>query len=299
MLDQRIILVLGSSLVLVAAAAGVRPESLDRGIPEPLFWELKVNASAEHDVVFCGDSRTYRGISPAAVGDVLPGLRVLNFGFASTGLTPDYLQACSGKLSPEAEDPVLVIGVTPYSLTDNALRSNAFIDAQADLGVERFEWEIDLEEFLWNFRPLSEVEMHAWGNEGARVYSQDFHAGGWVESNLVPANESAALEPYRRNFANNSMRSGTLTAVLEQVAAFTRAGIRVFGFRPPISAELRALEDLESDFREQLFVEGFESAGGRWVEVVGGEFQTYDGSHLVPESAERLSRELARGLGGR
>ena len=52
-------------------------------------------------------------------------------------------------------------------------------------------------------------------------------------------------------------------------------------------------------FDREAFVRDFRAAGGIWLDVDQDGYRTYDGSHLVRSSAEKLSRDLARAMSPR
>ena len=84
--------------------------------PDKFFWYKKTFAPNDQDILLVGDSRVYRGLSPAAMAAVLKGSKILNFGYSSAGFEPFFLDAAVKKLSAKGKR-ILVLGVTPHSLT--------------------------------------------------------------------------------------------------------------------------------------------------------------------------------------
>lgn len=72
-----------------------------------------------------------------------------------------------------------------------------------------------------------------------------------------------------------------------------RAGLRLFAFRPPVSKELRNLEDELSHFDQMAFIKEFKK-WGEWIEVPPFAFVTSDGSHLEAAEAVEFSALLAK-----
>jgi hypothetical protein len=68
--------------------------------------------------------------------------------------------------------------------------------------------------------------------------------------------------------------------------------------RLPIGAELRNVEESQAGPLWPGLALQFELAGGTWLGDWSSDsrFRTYDGSHLAAESAEEVSREIARAI---
>ena len=72
-----------------------------------------------------------------------------------------------------------------------------------------------------------------------------------------------------------------------QLSAWSKAGIEVVDFASRLT---EALEDSISGFNESDVRKRFEEVGGKWQELNNGDFESYDGSHLDYNSAEKLSK---------
>ena len=97
----------------------------DSGMPENIFRFHKIAWRHEADIVVAGDSRAYIGISPAHLARDLPGNpRVLNFGFNAIGYHAQYRQALLDVLDPKADNPRLLLCVSPRSLTRDSISHN-------------------------------------------------------------------------------------------------------------------------------------------------------------------------------
>ena len=65
------------------------------------FWYKKTFASNDNDIILVGDSRIYRGLSPAAMNVLLKKNKILNFGYSSAGFDPYFLDEAVKKLSDD------------------------------------------------------------------------------------------------------------------------------------------------------------------------------------------------------
>jgi hypothetical protein len=83
-------------------------------------------------------------------------------------------------------------------------------------------------------------------------------------------------------------------ALLNQVTAWKQAGITPFAFTPPLDAATHFSEIQNEIYIETELRKQFTEAGGVWLDTDQPGYETSDGSHLVPSSAIKLSRELAR-----
>jgi hypothetical protein len=81
------LLILGS--LLRPEETAILPFSYDpmhtTGAVSERFWVMKAQGMSRYDMILMGDSRVYRGLSPQAMEEVLPGERILNFGFSGGG----------------------------------------------------------------------------------------------------------------------------------------------------------------------------------------------------------------------
>ena len=149
------------------------------------------------------------------------------------------------------------------------------------------------------FRPVKDAEfMNMLGikRHGIR-YFLDYRPSGWVASYKVPENPDEALKAYSAVF--DPGRSGLVSGqvidhLIHTVARWRQQGIEVYGFRPPSCSRMIELEKSVSGFDQKSFVAKFRKAGGVWFDFDQNSYHTYDGSHLIPEAAKKLSNELAQ-----
>ncbi|MDA3926279.1 MAG: hypothetical protein PF904_16410 [Kiritimatiellae bacterium] len=120
------------SLLLIGVFGVVKPEPLDPKVANRdvrnWFWANKVHNSMAYDLLLLGDSRLYRGVSPAVMKDVLgKDYQILNFGFSSGGLNSRMFREADKRFAKDGSGKTVVMAVTPYSLTVDAAKNEHFL----------------------------------------------------------------------------------------------------------------------------------------------------------------------------
>jgi hypothetical protein len=289
---------LGLGLVLTILVGLVRPaprtQQRSTGTPAARFWAAKVAVEGSLDIALAGDSRVFRGLSPEEMRAALPDARIGNLGFSAACLCGDYLGYVERSLAKDARAPLVVVGVTPHSLTGHAARDNGFLAERRRPARERLE-ELYLRPLVDFVRPLSLAEIGLpVGDPGRRgsLYLQEFHPDGWVASRLEPESPNGALIEYERVLRGSKVEAALVDELAASVARLRARGVRVVAFRPPTTPEMRALEDRLAAHDEPALSARLRAAGAEYWEL-GGAYHTYDGSHLDESSARALSRDVA------
>ncbi|AIE86626.1 hypothetical protein [Fimbriimonas ginsengisoli] len=260
------------------------------------FWVRKMRLSGVADVVFIGDSRVNRGISPAVAQEVLPGLRIENFGFSGQGVTQPYLDRARTVVDPNSKVRALVIGVTPRMFTAAAIKLSEY-----DKWAKMREVDYYLQDIgsgvNYFFTPEDPVKLFGRAlSSSAPRYTQWFEPGGWMPATRSTFDTKSAEAEYRTHFA----RGGALPEAIDRLVAFVAHakadGFKVFLFRPPISPQVRAIEDEMGQFDEAALRSRVEAAGAVWLPTRQGAYQTFDGHHLDRSAAETFTRDLATEL---
>jgi hypothetical protein len=261
---------------------------------EKLTWR------AEYDLVVIGDSRVVFGVSPAVIDQILAvdGHRTANFGFLGVTLREDYLDWGARLLCPPrpGRERTILIGVTPRALVPTVTWTDQFSES-VHLGFlgSRLAARVKpllipyrgttLSEIRGYFRPRAGSKLpveFAWQEDGSILAKR--MASGSGDGNMIrPPDEP--VDPFEPT---------TERALLDRVRGWTRRGIRVFAFRPPVPPEMAAQEDRVYRFDEASFIGGFTSAGGTWLEADIADLDCWDGSHLAASSALELSRKLGQ-----
>ena len=258
-----------------------------------VYWARKMMWGDDYDLVLAGDSRTNRGVSPAAMARELPGLRIVNFSFQSTAFTQEYLEAIERRLDPDGRR-ILVLGVSPISLTPRNARDNKFLEMHRRHPAEIYQ-RANLDSVLRFFSPIewerSEAPLRTRTGNKVKIY----HADGWVAVRDDPPQPSRNIPYYRDEFyVDNRVAGEIVDELVSAVRQWTDNGITVFAFRPPTTVEMFELEERISGYDERDIADRVRAAGGTWMRFRHGNFLSYDGSHLQNTAARRLSVIMAR-----
>jgi len=278
-------LVVCAGLILVFKFLFREPVKNEQVIQE--FWIEKTHSSQTFDVAICGDSRIYRGISPNQLEETLDGaLKGINLGYSSAGYSDEYLDFAVSKLDKAAPHRILVLGVTPHSLTKEAFKNEHFHSFK-DLGpFELFKTRY-LSPVLTYFQVYKPSNVIRGSKE---TFLEDYHEDGWVASSRINADTSEALASYQKIFSGYQVEAAEVNSFLEKVSKLTANGVQVVAFRPPTTAAMRAMEDSLSGFDEAFVQAELQKRSVTWVELRPSDFESYDGSHLHHNSAKELSR---------
>ncbi len=241
-----------------------------------------------------GDSRAGQGIVPATLSEQLGGASVLNFAFDSGGYSEEYLSAIDDVLDESSPSPMIVLALTPYSLTPGAIRLNEF-EHQRHLAASplkvAFADSLDRLQPMRVDRVAAELAGH---RTKGRAMDRVWHPDGWVQVKREGGNERMYEKHYHESFVDNQVSPDIVRNVARHVTDWSRRGVRVVVFRAPISAPIRAIEDTCSGFDEPVIREILQNAGADWLSPTGMPYQTYDGSHLGGREAMRLTADLGR-----
>ncbi len=264
---------------------------------EDRYWALKTFfQKPQYNVVLVGDSRVYRGLAPVALTGALPNAKVINFGYSGSSLSPFMLNKAETLLDARAGMQVIVLGVTPFSLTDRAAQDEHYRSIKNISTAEAFE-RVYLVPLRMFFRPITVPDIQRWVRGAPAphaAYHQRFFDDGWVASWYDVAQTREALPGYRGLFATSKVSADRCRDVFRTVREWKARGITTMGVRIPTTTEMVFLEESASGFREDWFISEFRRAGGIWLEVRGNDYRSYDGSHLEAESALKLSREIGQ-----
>ncbi len=302
------------AVALIVGAGLLRPAGTNWGVYPQVFWLRKAAWRGVADMVVAGDSRVYRSVSPAAMQKVmrkkLGPVRVVNFGFNSSGYSKEYLSAIESVLEAGRANRTIVLGITPHSLTPSAMRDNGFLSARRELSTQSALMASLPSPLIAFFEPLSlrDLWRGIFPKPAKRRYYEFYHADGWVAGTRVPQMPRKALRAYENIFENNKVCERAIANITAAVRRWRKGGIRVYAFRVPSCAAMVKLEGEKSGFDEADFRRRFETAGGTWIEMDQDAYHTYDGSHIhsngfagqnppggtYPNDATKLSEDLAK-----
>jgi hypothetical protein len=248
------------------------------------------------DVVLAGDSRVCSGVSPAEMNQYLPELRIFNFAFDGVRYYREYLESIPKVLDRQSSKKIIILGITPRSLVTSGITDDHYKDSKRMAKYHSNAILTSLDRLLQFLQPMTLREtFYMFSPEkNQRHFFIYYSPYGWAGRYTVPADPRALVNPYREIFIRNQVSPETIHELLQGVRKWKNAGIDVYGFRPPTTAEMLEVEKALSGFDEESFITSFQAAGGIWLEVQQTAYRTYDGSHLNPDAAKAFSRDLAR-----
>lgn len=284
-----------SLLVALFCAAWIhhtRPPTPDPRLRSDWFWSHKTHASDDATLVIYGDSRVVQAVDTRPIRERFPGHVPLNFGFNGVGFNPEMYRHLRAMAEGKEGRMVFVLGITPYSLSEEANANEHFLqewnrpDGDVAERLRLYPW-------LSIFEPVA-PSMYLAAEKGEGMFFE-YHPDGWVEAYRTPPDPRLWIEPYKDHFRRTRVSEANVEATMRFVRARLDEDIPVYGFRPPTTREMEALENERSGFNEARFVERFEAAGGIWLRVPDRfAYFSYDGSHLHKHAAKKFSRDLAR-----
>jgi len=290
----KIILFLPIAAVIVIILKMLLPAPILNDSFRDYCWIRKTHSTQKYNILAVGDSRVYRGVNPEFLIDEKSKMNAVNLGYSSAGYSKEYLSFVSSRLKEEGERVVLC-GITPYSFTPEALKNEHYKSFLSKNKKEVYKI-LFLSGYLKNFPRHSPAEIVRYfaGIPTTHMYSSDFKENGWVKSFKIPVDSTAGLISYRKSFINNTCNDNAVADYFEWVKKMSENNITIVGFRPPTTLAMSQLEDSLSDFEYGSFISEFENNGGVWLTFSLKEYESYDGSHLHYESANKFTKNLAQ-----
>ena len=260
------------------------------------FWNIKIRENRTFDIVFGGDSRVFRGISPPHFTEEFPGRKAYNYAFWANGYGTSYMEGLEGMIDTSSDLQMLVLGIPPHSLTRKSARSIHYNIELRKKKQSSFE-TIYMLQIRQYFAPytLENLKRKMTGKFRAPNYRIIYHSdNGYAESWWVKQDTTRAARSYKDIFRDDPVDEEVIAGLLDKVRYWTAKGILVVGYRPPASHTIRQYEREKGGYKEADFIERFRAAGAIWIDVPPDDYQTFDGSHLDHLSAFQLSGDLAR-----
>jgi len=260
-----------------------------------------------------GVSRVSYGVSPAILEDCLsePGepLTIENFAIAhqETDYGETYLDAIRRKLDPATRNGVFVVGVNPATVSQYLAEGGAEPDDSHTIVGQMGSYTADPNlEYIRRF--YGKALYRAFTRTGEEFNLRVAHPDGWVEMRRqIPAYtmSDSAMAGWRKQNVDRMTRDMPLAAPsshrlasLGNTLDFLRRHGRVWVVRMPAHPEVLALEDAYWPDFNAVMAELARSHEVDYLDYSGEEdtFPTYDGSHLLSESARAFSQRLCRDL---
>lgn len=289
-MKERILILIPIVVICIVALSVLRPETIESHASIiKRFWIVKTHSKKKYNFLICGDSRTYRGVSPEVMEDVLSRFSILNFGYSSGSFSPFMLDQIEKKLDFSAPVKVLYLGITPYSLTPKAS-----MDGHIKQELARKKEEIIETLYLDPVKRFFDPYEFDWNKTSDSVaYIQEYKKDGWVATDKIPPNPQEALPIYVKDFENNTVSNEIIDTLMVKVNEWALQGVKVFATRPPTTEEMVDLENRLSGFKEWEFIKRFTQAGGVWLNTDEKQYKSFDGSHLDIPSTIAYSKDIA------
>lgn len=285
------------AIILLITMGSLRPDESSGLFPDQ-YSALKSRWRHCADIVLAGDSRVLIGLSPAEMSKTFKNKRIYNYGFDSAWFSEEYLKAVEDVLDPQSSERMIILAITPHSLTS---RRDGKSDKPFEVPVLSRQDELFnryLARIMHFFQPLSfknalEGLIPAIADSHTtRKYYED----GWISVQREPINESRNSKRYRSYYTDRTVAEKNISSLLKCITDWQSRGIKVVGVLFPTCKEMYELENQISGFDEKEFASRFEQAGGKWISVDQTKYVSYDGSHLQKDSAVRFSNDFARFL---
>ncbi|MEG1980018.1 MAG: hypothetical protein RR060_04795 [Victivallaceae bacterium] len=272
------------------------------------FLKNKVSGTECYNMVILGDSRTYIGLSPFEIATEVPG-SAINLGYDSGGLNEELFKWVNSKrLRQIGEHRVVIMGISPYSLSTEARQNLNFnkyrrMVASTPEMTDKYGLGKVLRQLLM---PINLFGVSAAGvqtNKKSDPNSKEeriFYDNGWNEwrSELKAERVKEAPLEYEYIFNATQVDNQSLNEVYDWTRRWSEDGVMVIGVRMPLTPELLKVENEKSGFDEATFRREFEAAGGKYLTFSPEGYLLFDGSHLEAESARRFSTGLGKTIAG-
>ena len=292
-----------AALVLVTLAfAWLRNDPQFATAPK-WYWRMKLAWKHDADMVFVGDSTVYRGLNPQEIENAGVATRALNFGFSSAALSREYLFDAASKMEQGSTPKCLVVGVTHWSLTPLARKSNGYLSARLEESKSRvpLAWAIAFDSTLERMKPiqinllLGSPDAASFARATESEYIQRYHMNGWVESDYVHPDPARGLGSRRDDFKDGNM---VQAALIEEA----RSALQKIQDRDSVQV---ILVPMRSHHEVDLLSEELGGIGlgelskaicpsrGIIFDILPRAADSYDGVHLNSDAAGSMSRSLA------
>lgn len=238
------------------------------------------------DVVLVGDSHVRQGIVPSELSQALGGARVFSYAQPGTPLSPEFLESAAARLDPASPQRTLAIGVTlttqKMSLRNLRAGFNAAppVDAAAQAWVSK-AWASRLQPFV-----------SALQNPPLRV--NQLHDDGWRERDFKERRD-AHLTARAEQLALHASPFDQMMLDLNRaaLAALEQRGVRVVLFTMPSDVEvIEPMVEAWAGMSALDYARAICPPHGQVVELTHLPAETYDGHHLHPDAAHRVTSEL-------
>jgi hypothetical protein len=293
-IQNRLLISLLTAFITGGTLHFTRPPIKNSQMQEDWFWAKKTHDTAELDMIFYGDSRINQGIDPRKFTEYFPNHTIANLGYPNAGYNEVMFNHLKDILKGKEDNAILVLGITPHSLTELAMGNDSFlteISRPHDIVKTRLHW------YPWlNFFEPIRPSQFSKANKDEGFYAT-YHPSGWKQAYRIPADPGIWLPKYKTFFHQAQVSEFRVAALYDFIQEMKASGVTVVGFRFPSTRQMEEVEDNRSGFDEALFSKGFLDAGGYWIPIKNRfDYFSYDGSHLHYKAARSFSGHLAKKL---
>jgi hypothetical protein len=285
----KLILLIVITSLLVTVVYFIKPAPPSSVSSKDHFWSQKAFSRDHFDVVFCGDSRTYRRINPEVIDSTI-GISSFNFGFNAGGISLEIVQAAQKKLNSDTKGTI-VLGVSPSSLLSISQHNEHYMQEKNVRWSEK-AYRLRLAPYLAGFDPVHPGNIYNHLKSRRIGYFENFEVSGFVASERIPSDTTIALYSYKRLFEKNKIGRAQLDSLNKVLDYLVASDVQVIAWRPKGSAAMTKIEDSLSGYRENEIRQLVESCGGIWLDTPLPT-ATYDGSHVPIAVAQEFSRNFA------
>jgi hypothetical protein len=258
-----------------------------------LFYKKKLNTPPIHNIVIAGDSRVLRDLSPLELGrEIGLNYKITNFGFSFTGLNSLMYPEIEKKLLADDSFRMILIGIGPRMFLESLSGNPEMVSYREASWFKVITAQLNKYLIPTSFPLAFNNIKRAWSGTPLHGFFEEEREHGWLAGWRYPLDENRAEEFYLNTFKKEKVSSTIINATFKQLKVWRQKGIRVVGFRPPISPRIYQIEQQLSNFDERDFVAKWRANGGDWLDMPMVGYKTYDGSHLEVESAIKFSRAI-------
>lgn len=255
--------------------------------------------SSKQSSLILGSSRIAEGVNPSIINKELKGINSYNYAFTynTSPYGPTYLNSIKRKLDTIIKNQIFILGVDPWVLSNDSHNPNdlkTFEEQDGFLGtLKTVNSNPNFDYLVHNY---SEPYIKILYNNSPLVVQDD----GFTKLTLT-LTDGYIENKKKETLVNyiNKLKEYKFSALrldyLKQTITYLQAFGEVYLIRVPIDFQLLEIENtLKSNFDEvmndlttELKVPYFNFSNR------GDEFNYSDAHHLLPESADKLSIEIA------
>lgn len=282
--------------ILVVFMGSTRPP-VTTGLYPNEYWALKSDWYHCAEVLLVGDSRTLCGLSPKKMQQYLPDSKIYNYGFGGAWFSTEYLNKVETILNPQSNKRIIVLGITPHSLTKRDMRTGNFYEIMSMPRSEKF-FNTRLAKLAYFFEPWSfkEAVEEISPSRNKNHTESVFYPDGWISVDENPGSVEKGLKKYIGYYQERLVDPCNVDNVIRYVDKWVRQGIRVYGFMPPTCRRMYDLEMKISGIDTAGLIRRFKDARGIWIDTDPAAYDSFDGSHLRDEDAIVFTNDFCKEL---